>query len=204
MRRIAMACCVLGSLSACSTFQKKPEKPIPMDLAPQEGPKIMSLFSDPRASQVGDLITVQIIETSRGSSQTNAKVGKNTVTSLNLDSPLSGQAINSIAGATTQNKFQSNDGIEKSNNLVANVTAVVEQVFPNGNMAIWGEQEITADNGLQTITVTGIVRPDDIAGNNSKCHPHGWRMKKLPIRQRPATPICIITGLWDSFWNLIF
>ncbi|MBE9581004.1 MAG: flagellar basal body L-ring protein FlgH, partial [Proteobacteria bacterium] len=50
--------------------------------------------------------------------------------------------------------------------LDAYVTARVIQVLANGNLRIFGRQEIKVNNETQHITISGIIRPEDIDTSN--------------------------------------
>ena len=41
------------------------------------------------------------------------------------------------------------------------------EVFPNGNLLIEGRREITTNEETLIITVSGLVRPEDIGANNT-------------------------------------
>jgi flagellar L-ring protein precursor FlgH len=51
--------------------------------------------------------------------------------------------------------------------LTTNVAAVVTQILPNGNMVIEGKQEIRVNFEIRELIVAGIVRPADIASDNT-------------------------------------
>jgi flagellar L-ring protein precursor FlgH len=51
--------------------------------------------------------------------------------------------------------------------MEAKISAIVKQVLPNGNLVLEGTRQITVNDDVQTITVTGIVRPKDVGANNS-------------------------------------
>jgi flagellar L-ring protein precursor FlgH len=47
---------------------------------------------------------------------------------------------------------------------------VVTQVLPNGNLVVAARQEIVVNSELRELKVTGVVRPQDIASDNTVLH----------------------------------
>src|SRR3546814_1387081 len=54
-----------------------------------------------------------------------------------------------------------------SNTLSGSVTVIVTRVLPNGNLVVRGEQHVSLNQGAERVALEGIVRPIDIAANNS-------------------------------------
>lgn len=174
MNRWAALICLL--LTGCITTPKTPLAARQAYQAPRPPcqTKLLALYSDVHALQVGDLVTIQISENSRGFKQNRSKAEKNTDLSADFEGNVGtlgkkGTLGNNLSNAAlkTKNKYDGENGLEKKNSMVANVTAVITDVLPNGNFKIYGEQEITMDRGRQTITVAGIVRPEDVTGANT-------------------------------------
>ena len=51
--------------------------------------------------------------------------------------------------------------------LVTSVAVAVIDVMSNGNLVLRGEKQLALTEGAEVIQVSGIIRPDDIAPNNT-------------------------------------
>ncbi|NPA53146.1 MAG: flagellar basal body L-ring protein FlgH [Aquificae bacterium] len=171
-------------LSSCSSkkvvvIEKPP--PLPPDLGkieqkPPPGSLYTgtdNLFSDDKARNVGDILTIKVIETIAGSGGATSQGGKNT--SVNLDFPapvlMGKQTPNKtpIAGmqASSSNQFKGQGKTGRNANLIATITARVVKVYPNGNLFIVGEKLIKINNDEQILRISGIVKPSYIQPDNS-------------------------------------
>ena len=123
------------------------------------------LFSDRRASQVGDILTILISESSKTSqtlSNTNSKSGKQT---LNAGTGIFG--FLAAATASGSDSFQANGSANNTNTASGNVTVTVVEVKENGNLVVEGTQSIWNNKNEHRITVRGVVRPEDISYDNT-------------------------------------
>ncbi|MDU2063684.1 MAG: flagellar basal body L-ring protein FlgH [Sporomusaceae bacterium] len=124
-----------------------------------------SMFSDRRAHSIGDTLTIVISENSsavRSGNASNSKSGSNT---LNAGTGI----FHFLASATASgsDSFSAKGALTNTNTVTGRVTVQVVGVKPNGYLMISGTQTINQNDEVQKITVTGTVRPDDIAYDNT-------------------------------------
>jgi len=137
----------------------------------------MGLLSDPKATRVGDLITVLVSENAKatrslGSKQSKSSARKTGVSAmLGYETSLSTKNPNfkpaTAVDLTSSKNFDGSGSTNNSDTLTASVTSVVTKVFPNGNMYIVGKRKLTINQEPQEISFSGVIRPIDIASDNS-------------------------------------
>ncbi len=130
-----------------------------------------SIFSDNKASRVGDAITVIVLEVSSASNNATTETERSSDISLSASGSSSGignvPSINTSASIGTGNKFTGGGTVQNRGDVRATISAAVDSVFPNGNLHIHGTKTISIRNEDQMIEITGIVRPSDIESDNS-------------------------------------
>jgi flagellar L-ring protein precursor FlgH len=134
-----------------------------------------AFLGDQRASRVGDIMTIRInvadrAEVGNNTSRTrtgseNASIGS----LLGLEKLLPGNGAN-LAKTSSESKNAGGGNISRSETINMTMSAIVTTVLPNGNLVIRGRQEMRVNFELRELIVTGIVRPQDIARNNSVLH----------------------------------
>jgi flagellar L-ring protein precursor FlgH len=140
-----------------------------------------TFFGDQRAARVGDILTVQIdiddsartqntTTTSRTSGQTMGIPHLfGLESSLGKMLPGGFDPSAAIETASTSNKAGAG-AVTRSEKISLTIAAVVTGVLPNGNMIIQGTQEVMTNGELRRLTVSGIVRPEDISAANTIRH----------------------------------
>lgn len=124
-----------------------------------------NLYADHKAHAVGDILTILINESSSAN-----RVGKAANSKSASASATAGTGIfRGIAGADTSSKdnFSAQGSISNTNAVSAKMTAQVIEMKPNGNLVISGTQIIKQNGEEQKITVTGVVRQDDVTPDNT-------------------------------------
>ena len=69
--------------------------------------------------------------------------------------------------ATSGSDFEGKGAITRSETITISLAAVVLQTLPNGNLAIAGRQEVRVNAELRELQVAGVIRPEDIASDNT-------------------------------------
>jgi flagellar L-ring protein FlgH len=117
-----------------------------------------------RTFQVGDLLTIDIIEQAKASSQaTTSNAKKGSV----LAGPGSG-LLNALPqmGATWDASNRGDGATTRGGSLSAKITVQVKEVNPNGILMVEGRQVIKVNGEEQVLTVSGLARTEDISPEN--------------------------------------
>jgi len=140
-----------------------------------------SFFGDPRASQVGDILTVtiDIDDSAQVNNQTNRS--RTSAEDSDLTNFFGGEtaldqffndAIDpaSIASFGSTSSLQGAGSVNRSESIELTAAAIVVEVLWNGNMVLHGRQEVRINNEVRELLISGIVRPEDIAADNTIAH----------------------------------
>jgi len=137
----------------------------------------MGLAGDTRASRPGDLVTVRIVEATRGSQEAKTDLNKDAQLSLATPS-LAGYEVRlqnkhpnfnplSILDTSSGKAFAGDGSTSRVTTVVATVTARVLGVYPNGDLAVVGQKDVEVNHERQILTVVGIVRKEDLGPDNT-------------------------------------
>ncbi len=136
-------------------------------------------FNDLRARRVGDLVTVNIVETSKATKKATTTTGRDSSINAGISNLLGYEAKLSKIGvpgnfsnetmlkASMTNDFDGSGETTRDESMTAAITARVVEVTPNGNLVIKGCREIKVNNENQVITLMGVIRPEDISPDNT-------------------------------------
>lgn len=125
------------------------------------------LTSGQRASNVGDILTIALVERTQASKTSTQTSGRNGNIGLTPPStgPLSFFDPSDVAMGGGSS-FTGRGQAAQSNLLSGEVTVVVTEVYPNGVMRVEGEKTVRINRGDELIRVSGLVRPADIGADN--------------------------------------
>jgi flagellar L-ring protein precursor FlgH len=71
----------------------------------------------------------------------------------------------SITGPTTE--FEGEGSSDISNSLNGSISVTVHEVLPNGILVVRGEKWLKLNQGDEYIQLSGMIRPQDIAADNT-------------------------------------
>ncbi|BEU87201.1 hypothetical protein TAMA11512_06650 [Selenomonas sp. TAMA-11512] len=131
----------------------------------ETGTSSVNLFADRKARQVGDTLTIVINEsttTTQSKKRSNSKSG-----SANLNAGIGIFDFFKAASISGSDKFSANGSANDTSRFQGNITVTVVDVEPNGNMVVEGTQSIWQNRDEHKITLTGVVRRDDVTYDNT-------------------------------------
>ena len=163
-----------------------PERVIPPypDLYPRNNPSLYpasaqgaSLFTDHRAYQAMDVITIRINENTRGTkrAETDATTEFSLLTGITEFFGLETRkwAANNdsldptaLIQANTSLDFQGDGETQREGTLSGQISAVIMEVLPNGLLRVEGTKIVSLNDEEEVLVISGLVRPRDVNSNN--------------------------------------
>ncbi len=204
--RISLLCIILlqAALMACATGPQAQAPLTPVNPSIQQGgqaagpaarkPASASLYNDAssrnffqdlRAYQVGDLVTVRIVETSSASKNASTQTGRESSIDAGIDNMLgwegklkyltslgngnvgSAYDTGSLFKGSLANSSSGSGTTTRTESMTAYITVRVMEVMPNGNLFIQGTRDVKVNNETQHIILSGSIRPADISPDNT-------------------------------------
>ncbi len=211
-----------GALGACSMLPVEPlahtkeftpvypVQPAQLPIATgaiYSGRTTESFFNGSRGFQVGDLITVILDEDTQAKREQLGKVTRDSSTSIsppglgNLMTRIGVLSSAGKLGTSTSNEGTGN--VTQNGQLSGSVTVAVIGIMSNGNLVLRGEKQLALTEGSEVIQVAGVIRPDDIAPNNTVL---SRRLANAQITYRGTGDLAAIahpgwgTSLLLKFW----
>jgi flagellar L-ring protein precursor FlgH len=136
----------------------------------------LSLYADHKASRVGDIVTVVVQEAAAAQSTQNKQSTRtstvNDTVGQFIFTPASsglgthaGQAPSLQVGGNSS--YTGGGQVTNSQSVTSRAAVIVTDVLPNGNFVIEGVRLITFSGETQYMVLHGVVRPDDIASDDT-------------------------------------
>ncbi|MCQ4269819.1 flagellar basal body L-ring protein FlgH [Pseudomonas kuykendallii] len=192
MIRLTVIVPVLGALflAGCVAPAAKPNDPYyapvmprtPMPAAATNGSIYQpgfdqNLYSDRKAFRVGDIITITLQERTQASKNASSDISKDSSANLGLTSlfggavsgtnPLTKNSMDLSAQFSGSRDNKGDSQAAQGNSLTGSLTVTIAEVLPNGVLAVRGEKWLTLNTGNELMRISGLVRADDIATDNT-------------------------------------
>ncbi|RRQ24167.1 flagellar basal body L-ring protein FlgH [Guyparkeria sp. SCN-R1] len=132
--------------------------------------QVDNMFADSRPYRVGDILTVVLEERMQASKSAQTSTGKSQETGITPPNVLglTGPAIERLNAQISGERDFAGDGeSSQQNTLNGQITVTVARVLSNGNLVIRGQKWIGINQGSEFIKLAGMVRPQDIAADNT-------------------------------------
>jgi flagellar L-ring protein precursor FlgH len=140
-----------------------------------------AFFKDQRAAQVGDIVTILVNTTDTANVQNASTETRNGSESMGvpnlfgLESALPrllGKAVSAstLVNATSSGAAGGTGVIKRNETVTLRLAGVITQVLPNGNLVVAARQEMRVNSELRELEVSGVIRPQDIASDNTVPH----------------------------------
>ena len=132
------------------------------------------LFTDLRASRVGDVVTVLVTEAASSDRKAETNTKKDSTNSFSVPNFFGNTHFGAGTGKNRaqfdfagNNEQKANGNITRTDSVTAQIPARVMKVLEGGLLLIEGRRAIVVNDETQTLAFSGIVRPDDITPDNT-------------------------------------
>ena len=143
-------------------------------------PGSRAFFKDQRAAQVGDIVTVVISTTDSADVEDGTTTTRTSTEGMGMPNMfgfetqipkiLSGANASSLVSTSSTNSNVGAAALKRNETVALRLAGVITQVLPNGNLVVSASQELRVNSELRQLEVTGVVRPQDIASDNTVMH----------------------------------
>jgi flagellar L-ring protein precursor FlgH len=132
--------------------------------------KFSNLAGDDKARNVNDTIIINVVEqtTAEGDAAVKSQrtfSANSSISAMGIAGPTSG--VQNIFTPQSSRSLNGQAQTTSDSSFVTSLAAQVVSVLPNGFLVIEAFRQMEMNNQRQTLVLHGVVRPDDIASDNS-------------------------------------
>ena len=153
------------------TFAPAAQGSIPVRVA------AVDLVSDVKARTIGDIVTVNVIESINTESKAGTTLSNKRSISAGMPNLLMAAEtlaktnpllnLASLVNGSSENSTNGQGAMTTTNTFSATVSTIVTAVNPSGTLSIKGDRRVRVNGENDTIHLSGVVRPQDIDSNNT-------------------------------------
>lgn len=130
----------------------------------------VSLYSDVKASKVGDVISVVIVEAnsaSKNSRTSTRKQNKAAAKGAATTGALDGLFPGAGGSLDLSDQYNGQGTTTRNGQLNSRMTVRVVDVLPNHDLVVEGSKTLEINEDMEVVTLSGIVRSTDIGTSNT-------------------------------------
>ncbi len=129
----------------------------------QAGTNERPMFEDRRARNVGDVLVINIVETTSATGKSSTTEGSSG--SIAVATPAT-TALTNVTGSSAL-KSANSSASTGSNTFTGSISVTVTEVLPNGNLRVAGEKQVAIKHSEEYVRFSGVVNPVTISGTNT-------------------------------------
>lgn len=169
------------------------------------------MFADKRAAGIGDILTIIVQENTSTTKDNKTATAKQSGLDASIATFLYSPAASGLltkGGAmpalkySSKNDFSGGGSVNNSERILARAAVKVIDVLPNKNLMIEGTRETAFSGERQTVTLRGIVRPEDVAANNT-VYSYNVADAKVQIISKGTVSDSQKKGWFNRIWDKI-
>src|SRR5262249_13955479 len=132
---------------------------------------------DAGARQVGDLVTVELVENTSTSLDANTDTSRDSQATAGVSALLGAEKTITNAhpdmggaitlGGGTSTTYSGTGSTTRGSAISTSLTCEVIEVLANGNLRLWGYKKVRVNREIQYVVISGVVRPRDIQMDNT-------------------------------------
>jgi len=128
-----------------------------------------SLYSDIKAHQVGDILSVLVMESANASRESSRS--NNSQNKMDVQAKANGNVASFLplfgSNASLGTSYNGKDGTAQKDKLTGRMTVRIMEITPQGMYRIEGERNLDVNGEENTMEISGFVRPRDISTTNT-------------------------------------
>jgi flagellar L-ring protein precursor FlgH len=139
---------------------------------PTSGRSPKGMYADHKANSAGDILTIVVAESVAAQNSQSKKSSRDS----SVEDAISKFIYSGLAthggelpglSATGKSSYSGGGDISNTQSLSSRAAVLVTDVLPNGNLVIEGVRVVRFSGETQYVVLHGLVRPDDIARDNT-------------------------------------
>ncbi len=169
------------------------------------------MVADKKAHATGDILTILIQENNGATRANNTTTSKKASVNASIASLLYGPSVSGLLtkkgtlpamSYTSDAEFNGGGSINNNETITAQVSVVVMDVLPNGNMVIEGTLRTVFSGEKQDAVVRGVVRPDDVMANNT-LYSYNIADATIQFISKGTLTDAQRKGWWTKIWDKV-